>query len=146
MNVYFSSKHSKVFAHQSNIPYFFTFWSLIIMLFAIFFRQFFDLLFIWVIVFIVGFYLSYVDPGYGVLKINDNRIEINGLAKLLIVDLTHILILVLAIVFKEKNPDMIKSLTSFLLILVYLALFDLSIYEIKDIDVAMLLGFVVAYL
>jgi hypothetical protein len=97
-------------------------------------------------VFIVGFYLSYVDPGYGVLKINDNRIEINGLAKLLIVDLTHILILVLAIVFKEKNPDMIKSLTSFLLILVYLALFDLSIYEIKDIDVAMLLGFVVAYL
>lgn len=111
----------------TNIHMFFTLYVIALLVFHKHTSRYVDLLLLSVVVFVVGCYLSFIEPRKYVFTIAGNTYELSGLTRLLIVDLTHTLILIFAIyVTMGQTLSMYQLGLTLLILVTYVVLVDVQ--------------------
>ena len=132
----------------TNIPYFLTFWVFLIVIVHAFvdISQYIDVFYLGLIVFIIGSYVSFVDPGYYIFTLGDDEYKLTGLRRFCIVDLIHILVFMMCIHFYSR-PTLMATARSILLMFIYVvAVNTKEVYHVKNQTVLSILGIVISIL
>lgn len=131
----------------TNIHKFFTLYVIILLVFHKHTSKYVDLLLLSVIVFIIGCYLSFIEPKKYVFYVFNNEYEISNGLRLALVDTTHLVMLIFALVITQRL-EVHQVLASLLILIVYTSLVDIRrVYLISPVKM-MILGMItcVAYL
>jgi hypothetical protein len=134
---------------------FFTLWVIILVVLHKYTFRYIDLLYLTFITLVVGSYISFINPGYILFKVNDKEtIKFEGFNKIIITDLASHLFIFLFIYFwyydyyKVKDKNLI--LNSVLLLFIYFIITTIhlqrlsveTVYNVKIIN--LLIVFVIA--
>lgn len=122
---------------MSTLFAFFTLYMVIILLFCSFFNQYIDLLFLGIVTFVVGSYVSFVNPRYYTFIMDDECYKLEGIKRFLIIDTIHILIL-LVVLYKYKHAgfNWVRFFGALCILILYLYLVNISqIYNLPKSEV-----------
>ena len=132
----------------TNVPCFLTFWVFLIVVYSAFvdISQYIDVFYLGLIVFIMGSYVSFVNPGYYIFTLDDEEYKLTGLRRFCIVDLIHILLFMMCIHF-YKQPTLITTTRSILLVLLYFMVVNTKeLYHVQNQRVLLILGVAISLL
>jgi hypothetical protein len=132
----------------TNVPCFLTFWVFLIVIVHAFvdISQYIDVFYLGLIVFIMGLYVSFVDPGYYTFTLGEEKYKLTGLRRFCIVDLIHILIFMMCIHF-YKQPSLMTTTRSILLVFLYVvAVNTKELYHVQNQQALLILGVAISLL
>lgn len=131
----------------TNIHKFFTLYVILLLVFHKHTAKYVDLLLLSVIVFVIGCYLSFVEPKKYVFYIFNKELEISNGLRLALVDTTHLAMLIFALVITQRL-EVYQVLMSLLILIMYTSLVDMrKVYLVSPVKL-MVLGMLtcIAYL
>ena len=120
---------------------FLTTFVLITIIFPPFFSKFLDIPLLALFVFVMGSYISFVEPGYYVFNFGKKQYKLEGICRFLTVDIIHIIILIASFAYFSLFPRINNILLSLSVIVLYITIFDINkVYHIKETFVALSLS------
>lgn len=97
-----------------------------------------DITFITLVTFIIGFYLSFIDPKKYIFWLSTKKYTVKGWKRLLSVDLIHLLVFLYGIYVFHPNGK--NFMISFVLTIIYFLIISITnLYNIKNINTIILL-------
>ena len=117
---------------MTDLYKFFTTWLIILAILKPLVIEYIDLFFLAIIVFVTGFYLSYIDPGFYRFSLLGKTYTVRGCLRMLTVDLIHIALL-LYLWPTRGRLNFIRLLNACVMIMIYHISFDIrSIYIVDE--------------
>lgn len=133
----------------TNVHLFFTLWVLLLMVFYKYTLEYFDMLYLVLIVFCIGCYVSFIDPRYYVAYVFGEEYKFEGLARFCCVDMIHLMLLMVVLCNKVFTDDrnIYKTLNSILLVIIYIGMIDpVQIYRTHNWRILYVTGIVITIL
>jgi hypothetical protein len=103
---------------MTNIFDFFTLYMVIFILWYPFLGQYLDMMFLGIITFVIGSYVSFINPKYYIFTFQDECYKIEGAKRILLVDMIHVIILVITIYMFAHMPFSVRKFVASSIILI----------------------------
>lgn len=146
----------------TNLHFFLTNWFICMLLLYKYLHNYIDYLYLSIIIFVIGLYISYCDPKYFVLQIGNKKYIFDGIMKLPL-DITHLLLLCIVICLNstyniyntsntsqylqmicyEKYLKLQKLINSIIILFTYVLIFNLNVYYIEKPIYVYFLSFII---
>lgn len=124
--------------------YFFTFWSILLVILHKYTYKHVNLLFITFISLIIGSYISFLHPKYFIYEIDNEKIYLTGLHKFIIIDIFAHILPFLFVYFTYynyyKNKSILEDPITILIVLIYgIIINHQKIYQIGFREISLIL-------
>lgn len=124
---------------------FFTYWVIVLIVLHKLVYKYIDIVFLATIVFVMGVYISHVNPKRYTLHLSNKNIEVDGWFKFLTADVSHSLIFLLALLmygkyYTDNQNDLLPLIGSICLIVFYTVMFQPDkVYDVSRRELLIIL-------